>query len=153
MPRLTSSEWRWVHSRGRAWVSVVWPWSTWPIVPMLTSGCLGTFMRHRCRSLLGRRGGRELGDGLGAVRDDLRVDLRDVWADLSPVERDLLALPGVVLGAVADALGHEDLLAVGRVDLGSHGEAVLVRAAGDDDLVAREAQEHAVDLVADLLAD
>src|SRR5581483_2351124 len=162
MPRLISSECRSVHSPESAWVSVVFPWSTWPMVPMLTSGCLGTFMLDLRAErpegapvalLLGRLGGHELGDGLGAEGRDLGVDLRDLGADLSAAEVQLGALARVVPGAVADGLGDEELLAGGAADLGAHGDAVLVRAAGDLHLVAGQAQEHAVDLVADLLAD
>src|SRR5687768_17260504 len=38
MPRLISSECSSVHLPDNALVSVVLPWSTWPIMPMLTSG-------------------------------------------------------------------------------------------------------------------
>lgn len=41
MPRLSSSLWRDAQVPVNAWTRVVLPWSTWPMVPMLTSGCFG----------------------------------------------------------------------------------------------------------------
>src|SRR5512139_3990460 len=41
MPRFSSSLCLEAQTPVKDWTSVVFPWSTCPIVPMLTSGCLG----------------------------------------------------------------------------------------------------------------
>ncbi len=41
MPRLSSSLCREAQTPVKACTRVVLPWSTWPMVPMFTCGCLG----------------------------------------------------------------------------------------------------------------
>src|SRR3989304_1725983 len=118
MPRLISSLCLSVHSPVRALVSVVFPWSTWPTMPTLTSGCCGTFIRL---SVVERGGGCAKG-----------ADPRHAVASFPPLRRLGGACP---LGPLAG----ENPLAIAP--------------AGEHQLVAGKADEDAVELVADVLAD
>ncbi len=41
IPLLSSSLWALAHTPVMLATRLVFPWSTWPLVPMLHSGCLG----------------------------------------------------------------------------------------------------------------
>ena len=95
---------------------------------------------------------------------DTHVYLGDLGGDGVPADHDalpqaLLVAEGLVSvlvtgpGPVTGGLGGKDALQAGTIDVTAHGEAGVVGASGHHQLVTWQADEDAVELVTDLLAD